>query len=438
MKGGLISPDGILLGSHRVIYRDKGSQDYQTWDARIWIDSLRDIVASLGGYERISALCVSGQGPTLVPVGEDGLPLYYALLWIDQRGMIKPGSKSFFLPKIEWFRQENPLLYEKTRWFLSCPEYINFFLTGKAATVTPNEEFIPYIWSNDDSASYGLDHHRLPPFIQTGQVIGEVTSLAAAQTGIPPGTPVISGGSDFLMGLLGSATVEPGRTCDRAGTSEGVNFCSPSPVENSRLRILPHIIPGLYNVSGILASTGRLFEWMRQITGQTDRTYRDILQSIENLPLTRSRPLFIPSIEDGGDFQFASGAFLDLHPEHNRDDLGRAVVESIGFGIKRIIQTMAMSECSVQEIRVTGGQARNVIWNQMKADMSGKVILVPEIEDAELLGCAVCALTALGKFSDIKTASLGLTRIRARITPRHENAKIYEELYLDYNERFKT
>jgi xylulokinase len=433
MKGGLITQDGELVSYHRVTYWEKTKQDYHSWNPQVWVDSLRDIVASLGGYQQIIAVVISGHGPSLVPVDRDGKNLFSALLWLDQRQNSLSGTMSFFLPKIAWFKENHPGLYEKTQWFLSCPEYLDYFLCGEAHTVTPSDEFEPYIWYEKDWKHYSLDPGKLPPFVKTGDIIGKVRQEASYFTGIPVGIPVVAGGSDFLLSLLGSGAVEPGRTCDRAGTSEGINFCHTHKVEHPHLRVLPHTIEGLYNISGILSSTGRLFEWMRRITGQDRISYREILQNIDTLPMDRSRPLFFPSFDQRGDFEFAHGGFMRLSPEHSQEDLGRSVVESIGFGIKNVLEHLESAGCEVKEMRVTGGQAKNVIWNQMKADMTGRRILVPEIEDAELLGGAVCAWTALKNFPSLQEASQSLVRIRAVYNPRMERAKLYDDLYTDYS-----
>ena len=432
MKGGLVSSEGELVAYHRVTYWEKTRQDYHAWDPGVWVEALREIVASVGGYQRISAVAVSGQGPTVIPVDSDGKVLFYALLWMDKRNLRQEGTKSFFLPKIAWFRENHPDLYEKTKWFLSCAEYLNFFLTGEARTITPSKEFIPYIWHSDDSAKYGLDLAKLPPFATMTDAVGSVTEHSSTFTGIPAGVPVVAAGSDFLVALLGAGAVEPGRTCDRAGTSEGINHCATAPLADKRLRTLPHAIDGLYNISGILSSTGRLFEWLRRITGQSDRSYREILQEIENLPLERSRPYFFPSFEKNGDFEFARGGFLELHPDHTRDDMGRAVVESIAFGIRRVLETMESNGLAIDELRVTGGQARNVIWNQLKADITGKRILVPEIEDAELLGSAACALVRQGEFGSLREASGALVKVRAVFNPRAVRHQAYNGLYESY------
>jgi len=432
MKGGLVSSEGELVAYHRVTYWEKTRQDYHAWDPGVWVEALREIVASVGGYQRISAVAVSGQGPTVIPVDSDGKVLFYALLWMDKRNLRQEGTKSFFLPKIAWFRENHPDLYEKTKWFLSCAEYLNFFLTGEARTITPSKEFIPYIWHSDDSAKYGLDLAKLPPFATMTEAVGSVTEHSSTFTGIPAGVPVVAAGSDFLVALLGAGAVEPGRTCDRAGTSEGINHCATAPLADKRLRTLPHAIDGLYNISGILSSTGRLFEWLRRITGQSDRSYREILQEIENLPLERSRPYFFPSFEKNGDFEFARGGFLELHPDHTRDDMGRAVVESIAFGIRRVLETMESNGLAIDELRVTGGQARNVIWNQLKADITGKRVLVPEIEDAELLGSAACALVRQGEFGSLREASGALVKVRAVFNPRAVRHQAYNGLYESY------
>jgi len=177
---------------------------------------------------------------------------------------------------------------------------------------------------------------------------------------------------------------------------------------------------------------------MRRITGQSERNYREILQDIENLPLDRNRPYFFPSFERNGDFEFAQGGFLELHPDHTREDMGRAIVESIAFGIRRVLETLEDAGCEVGELRVTGGQARNVIWNQLKADITGKRILVPEIEDAELLGGAACALVQQKEFASLREASDQLVRLRAVFQPRAERLVVYDELYEAYRDYGRT
>ena len=102
---------------------------------------------------------VSGNGPTLLPVGADGFPLSPAMTWMDRRGVTEAGIISeksgrptdpmFYLPKAFWVFRNQPAVYEKTRWFFSCPEFIAYALTGVAVTFLPTPQYTRFIWEEN-------------------------------------------------------------------------------------------------------------------------------------------------------------------------------------------------------------------------------------------------------------------------------------------------
>ena len=67
----------------------------------------------------------------------------------------------------------------------------------------------------------------------------------------------------------------------------------------------------------------------------------------------------------------------------------------------RILKT-AMTGCPgpLGKIRITGGGEKSHLWNQIKADITQRKILVPEVQDSELLGDACIGLFALGGCGD--------------------------------------
>jgi len=153
----------------------------------------------------------------------------------------------------------------------------------------------------------------------------------------------------------------------------------------------------LYNVSGILSSTGSLFEWYRRITGQENYTYHETLSAINNVPPGSGTPMFFPGLKDGGLWEFSNGMVVGLEAYQGRNELGRSVMESIGFAVRRAIELFEEHSCTIEELRVSGGQGKYVIWYQMKANITGCSVVVPEVEDAELLGGACLASAALGR-----------------------------------------
>src|SRR5439155_10480161 len=74
-------------------------------------------------------------------------------------------------------------------------------------------------WSETILGLVGLDAAQVPPVLESGTVIGEVTAVAAAETGIAAGTPVVAGGADTQLGLLGI-----GVRADRSTTVVGGSF----------------------------------------------------------------------------------------------------------------------------------------------------------------------------------------------------------------------
>lgn len=434
VKGGIVDSAGKLHEWGREGLLSGGRGELHTWDPSTWDQAVSRLVSRFRTRGTVDAVAVSGNGPSLVPLDANGRPTASALLWLDDREVRKPEYPSFFLPKVAWFREHNPVAYDRTVVYLPCPEYLAYRLTGTQVAISPNRAFIQYLWDGDQIAGYGLDTESFPTIVHTGEKVGYVRDEWTDMCGLPGGVPVYAAGSDFLMSLVGTATVVPGRTCDRAGTSEGINFCSDRPVKSESLRTLPHVVEGRYNVAGILESTGRVFEWFRRISGQEQTSYDRMLSDIDSLPHEAGRPFFLPSLHEGPTWQFSGAAFLCLEPDHGPAEMGRAVVESIGFSIRSIIETLAENGCVVDELRVSGGQARNAVWNQMKSDATGVRIAIPAIVDAELLGNTICVLNGMGEFESLEAACEELVRIRAVYEPRPAEHRRFSESYAAYRE----
>jgi len=442
IKAGVIDEEGRLRGWAHESLLDDPRADLVRWDPGLWSSHLKAAIEQLraagaigaAGGGDLAAVVVSGNGPTIVPVGASGEPLSEAFLWIDRRELRPSRGASFYLPKVEWIRRNRPELYEKTASFLPFPEYLNFVLTGEKSAIVPSEEFVPYVWSGQEIAAAGLDGEKFPPFVRIGERIGRVTARGGEASGLPKGLPVVAGGSDFLMALVGTAAVAPGRTCDRAGTSEGINHCSSRPVRSERVRCLPHVIPGLYNAAGILASTGRIFEWFRTISGQREKSYQTMLEEILAVDHKARIPYFFPSLRIGETWEFSDAVFSQLEAEHGPAEMGRAVVQSIGFAVRDLIETLERHSCRIEQLRACGGQARNPLWNQMKADITGREIATPEIIDAELLGDACAGLVGLGERSSLADAAEGLVRIKTVYRPRPEEHERFGEAYERYRD----
>jgi xylulokinase len=368
--------------------------------------------------------------------------VFSALLWMDGRQKPLYAQKSLFLPKAAWLAREKPEVYEKTAAFIGCPEYLVFRLTGEKHAFCPSEEFSAYIWNQAGLAAYGLEGAKFPPALTTGREAGRVRRAAAGEFGIPEGVPVYAAGPDFLMALLGTAAVRPGLTCDRAGTSEGINACTRRPVSCALLRCLPHVIQGYWNAARLLPPTGRVFEWFRGASGQSSAAYDSTLQGIcaasfSAAPGGKPPLWFFPVSAGAGDpgvfvrggQTVSASAALRLY---GKEEAGLAVLRALGFAVRRAVEDLREQGVVVEELRVSGGQARNILWNRLKAHLAGKPLLVPETPDAELTGCLAAGLYGRGEYASLDQAAESLVRFAARYAPSPEEEESAAQLYRAY------
>ncbi len=382
-----------------------------TVEAADWKEGFKQGTGSLKkkspGVE-IKAISISGNGPTLVPVTHEGVSLM-PLHWYDRRVYTPQDlsgiQKSFFLPHAAWLRHNAEDQYEKVKFFLSTQEWLSYQLGAEPVTVLPSGSYGPYYWDEDQCRAFGLDFSKFAPFTEMGAGIGIVSSEAAGYFDLPPGIPIVAGGPDFVMALIGTGTIRNGIVCDRAGTSEGINVCTDSPVFAPELRTLPHVKEGLWNVGAMLPTSGRLFEWFRDITGQQDRPYQEMMEEIvtdQGFDCQPSESDFFPGLKSG--MLTSPSCLVSTAGLTTRAQLGRAMVESIGFMVLDALQTLRSRGFMVEEMRLSGGQAKNPLWNQLKANISGCTLLVPEIIDAELAGNACTALMHLREASSLDEA----------------------------------
>ncbi|MDR3124103.1 MAG: sugar kinase [Treponema sp.] len=382
-----------------------------------WENALARALAKLLSRDdvcRPDAICISGNGPTLTPVARNGetlAPLY----WhqgpqgsAESRG--EAGGRSFFLPHVERFRRERPEDYERTALLLPAQEWLSWRLGAEAAAALP-PAYEPYYWDDAQCGALGIDRGLFPSFVAPGTVIGRLSAAAARRLSdlaggpgrLNPGTPIVAGGVDFIMALIGAGTVELGMVCDRAGSSEGINLCAAFPGRADpprfppEIRVLPHAGAGLWNLSVIIPASGSLFERYRALAGQERRPYDDILAELIPAGL-------LPDISPAGGF---SGAV----------ELGRAALTAMGFAVRAAADTLSRHGFPVTEMRLSGGQSKNRRWNQLKADLTGISLLVPEQPDCELAGDAVLGAIALGEAADIKEGISRIVRVKERIVP---------------------
>ncbi|MDR2417748.1 MAG: FGGY-family carbohydrate kinase [Treponema sp.] len=407
LKAALIDLDGRNVAFAREVYPHRANGTL----ARDWEDALClclcTIRRTLKARVAIAAVCISGNGPTLVPFTftDQVLP---PLHWYDGKVIPLSPMKSLFLPHVAWFQTERLSDYERVRYFFSSQEWFSFRLGANPVSVLPSTAYRPYYWDEAQCRDIGFHIEKFPPFVNMGSVIGRVSIEAGYRFNVPAGIPIIAGGSDFIMALIGVGAISQGLVCNRAGTSEGINLCSAVPIQARELRILPHVVDGLWNIGGLIPESGSLFDQYRDQTGQSKRDYNELLGEL------------IPS------------SVSDITHTPSTITLGRSTLETIGFKVRAVLDQFRQHGLLLTEMRVSGGQSKNSRWNQLKANITDCTLLIPEVNDGELAGNAILAALALEEVSSLSQAVERMIRVKQRFVPNPCVQSLYSERYHDW------
>ena len=249
MKTVLFDHEGRPLG--------QGSQEYQLHTptpnrvelepGRYWAaccDCTRSLLAETDvDPHTITALAIASQGETLVVVDEAGQPLYPAIVWLDNRSQAEAdevaaqfGVETVFqvtgqpeitptwpATKILWLRRHQPHVFETAHKFLLLEDYLLFRLTGRfvANPCLLSSSLLFDIrrktWWAEMLDRIGITPDRLPEIQESGQVVGNLTTEAARETGLWEGTVAATGGLDQALAALGAANTRPGLVTENTG-----------------------------------------------------------------------------------------------------------------------------------------------------------------------------------------------------------------------------
>src|ERR1700722_5457734 len=368
--------------------------------------SIRDALAAVeGAAERIAAVCACGQMHGTVLVDEAGRPTRdTAPLWNDKRttdivaAFERDHGASAYLAecgnpptpawpgfKLAWLKENDRKAYAAARSVLMPKDYINFRLTGETAMdsgdascsflMAPRERR----WSRTMIDLLGLDAAKLPPIREPLEILGAVTAEAAAETGLREGMPVLVGGADYPVALLGSGACRPGLASDGDHWGSFV----------------------------LLETGGDAVRWARRAFHDKALSYDEITARAAAAPPGSDSLFFMPYLtgERLGAHRNARAQFFGLGASHGLAHLHRAVLEGVAFAAARHLRIMEKAaDHSIERVIASGGGAKTNLWLKIKASLYGVPILVPKEPECGVIGCAAMAATAAGWFTRLEDA----------------------------------
>ena len=331
----------------------------------------------------------------------------------------------------------------------STSGYLTFRLTGSLTDTIANslQDQFPidvhtWQWSQDPEHfdSFRIPREKLLEMKLPGEILGRVTTEAAALTGLPAGLRVVATANDKAVEALGSGLIEPRTGLLSLGTYIasmvfGSDYREATDNLFTNLSCVPHRY--LYESAGIRGGMWHL-SWLKEVIGG-----ELLVQAQEDgLPveeLLEAEAVSVPPGSDGlliatdwlapSDQLHRKGIMIGFHQRHTRGHIYRALMEAIAMRMKNNFDAMNRElGRSVQELIVCGGGSNSDLFMQIVADVFGVTATRNAINGAAGLGAAICAAVGSGHYGGFTEAVARMVHQRDEFPHDPETHHIYSRI----------
>jgi len=434
-KGVLVDATGAIIARaaqpHDMIVPQPGWAEHRP-DQDWWGDfvAIAKALLAQSGIEpaQIKAVASSAIGPCMLPVDASGAPLMNGVLYgVDTRAAAEIETLTARIgadvilercgnaltsqsvgPKILWLKNARPELYARTEKVLTSTSYLVWKLTGEyvidhytAASFSPLYDVDRLDWT-DALGPEILPLDKLPRLLWSTEIAGHITALAAAETGLAPGTPVTAGTIDAAAEAVSVGVQNSGDMMMMYGSTIFIITLTDTRIRDARLWYAPWLTPGVHAAMAGLATSGTLTHWFRDRFARElprEQAFRMLAAEAEASPPGANGLILLPyfsgersPIHDTN----AKGSFFGLNLTHSRGDMYRALIEGIACGTNHVVETFDDVGQPPQRLLAVGGGTKNRLWLHATSDISGLDQILCENTSGASYGDAFLAAVAIG------------------------------------------
>lgn len=324
-----------------------------------------------------------------------------------------------------WIKRHLPEQYEKTKYFGHLNTFMAHRMCGNFAIDYSNASYTNlfettggFRWSEELCEKIGIDIEKLPPLHKSTDVVGGLINEELIALGIPQGTPIVIGGGDTACATLAAGVTKAGDICESVGTTNVLTICVDQPKFDRGFINRCHVVDGTWLYQGALSTTGAAYQWFRdnfcqdlieKASGSSKNAFAYMNEEADEAEPGCGGLVFLPYMlgERSPIWDpYARGVFFGLSLQTKRKDMNRAVMEGCGYGLRQLSEIAErVTGKKMTEFVSIGGGAKSETWAQIKADITGKDIIILDLNDMAPVGAALLAGVGAGVFKDIYEAS---------------------------------
>lgn len=412
--------------------------------------------------EEVIQIILTGQAESLICLDKDGNPIRNGISWLDMRSENeckelkgKFDEKTCFhitgqpsiiptwpITKMLWLKRNEPQIFLDVSMYLMLKDYIQYRLTGKVVGEYSIYNFTHYFditrkayWK--DILEYcGINENQLPPLVEPCTNIGAIKADVAQNIGVSKSSTVNVGTLDHFSGMIGTGNIKSGLISETTGTVLSIATMVDKPLLGD-VRIPCHYGPfkDTYVLLPVCESGGVSLEWFKK-GFMKDLSYNELNIELASRDLPNEL-LFLPYLTgvNAPDFnEKANGVFYGIKLKHDKVDFAYSIMEGIAHIFSVNINYMKKIGVNPELIISTGGGAKSDIWSQMKADISGNVVAIPQIEETACLGAAIIGAVHDGIYNSYDEAAKHCVSIKKEFKPSKnqrliDKHRLFNELY---------
>lgn len=434
--------------------------------------AIREVLAKSGiRPEEIASIGSTGHGNGVYLLDKQGQPLRNGIQSMDSRAadivnewnqrnlhaQVFPYMLQVLWPAqptalLVWLKENEPQNYERIGAILMVKDYIMYRLTGEISGDYTDMSGASLMdvrnkcYSREMMELYDLSevYDALPPLKQSSEVAGQVTSIAAQETGLAAGTPVVAGLFDVDASAIGSGVIDPNQACIVMGSWSINEVITKEPIVEPDIFMTTIFTDSdlFLTIEGSATSATNL-EWFVQQCCGDERVeakkrgisiYEVCNEEVASVPPDGTNIIFHPFLYGSYVQPTARAGFYGVAGWHTRAHLLRALYEGVVFGHLNHIEKLREAGAQINSARLAGGGSRSAVWSQMFADTIQVPMEVPDGNELGARGAALSAGIGAGIYRDYAEAVQAAVSVVRIHEPIPANTPLYLARYAAYQQ----
>ena len=427
------------------------------------VDGLKELLSECDKTQ-VAGISFGGQMHGLVTLDEKDHVIRPAILWNDGRTSEETNYLNevvgrnrlseytaniafagFTAPKILWMQKNEPQLWARVKKIMLPKDYLAYRLSGTFCTDYSDASGMLLLdvknrcWSKEMMEICHVTREQLPDLFESYEAVGTLKPEIAKELGLSAEVKIIAGAGDNAAAAVGTGTVGEGRCNLSLGTS-GTIFITSKKFgvdENNALHSFDHADGGYHLMGCMLSAASCNKWWMDEILKIKD--YSGEQKNIEKLG--ENPVFFLPYLmgeRSPHNNPDARAMFIGMSMDTTREDMTRAVLEGVAFGLRDSLEVARSLGISIERSKICGGGAKSPLWRKIIAAVMNLKLDIIESEEGPGYGGAILAAVGCGEYASVEEACEKLVKVVDTIEPDPVLVEKYEEKYQQFRKLYPT